>query len=193
MFKISIIRGIRRSSIISRLTNLQIVILKSLFSNSIADLICYLSVKRYMILVLEDSQACLLSTFAASLRYYNEYYNVDLLETYCKAFGWNKVCLAPVEDFHHADSVTLQKKILPFLADSDAKGELVVVHCSGWLGRTGHVLAAWLVFKYGLPPDDAIKVVQEAGRNPCDAVYYGYATMDELYSLLHRCRKDNIV
>jgi len=134
---------------------------------------------------------CLLSQH--QLRYYNEYYNVDLLETYCKEFGRNNVCLAPVGDFHLADPVTLQKKILPFLSDANAKKERVVVHCSGGLGRTGHVLAAWLVFNYGFSPGDAIKAVEETGRNPCEAVYYGYATMEELYSLLHRCQKDNIV
>lgn len=122
-----------------------------------------------------------------------EFYDEDLLDTYHKEFGQNNVCWVPVKDFHLVDLAKLQKKILPFLEDSNSKGERVVVHCSGGIGRTGHVLAAWLVFKHGISSEEAIKAVQKTGRNPCEAVYYGTATKKELYTLLQQCQKNYIV
>jgi len=149
--------------------------------NNVQEWICFMKEKGI------KRVCCLLS------QHQLEFYNEDLLDTYRKEFGQNNVCWAPIEDFHLVDPVTLQKKILPFLADSDAKGERVVVHCSGGSGRTGHVLAAWLVFKHGISPEEAIKAVEETGRNPCEAVYYGYATKEELYTLLQQCQKNYIV
>ncbi len=73
------------------------------------------------------------------------YYRVDLLKTYREAFGQSNVCHAPIEDYHLCDHWTLEGTILPFLQASDATSTPAVVHCSGGLGRTGHVLAAWLV------------------------------------------------
>src|SRR5262249_23251631 len=87
------------------------------------------------------------------------YYRVDLLPQYREAFGDSNVCHAPIEDYHLCDHRTLAETILPFLAASDATGSPVVVHCSGGLGRTGHILAAWLVRHRGLSVDDALAVV----------------------------------
>ncbi len=83
------------------------------------------------------------------------YYQVDLLAEYCKAFGEPNVCRAEIEDYHLCDHATLDNTILPFLLESDRKNTPVVVHCSGGSGRTGHVLAAWLVRKRGLSVDEA--------------------------------------
>lgn len=111
------------------------------------------------------------------------YYRVDLLQTYREAFGERNVCRAEIEDYHLCDHTTLERTILPFLLDSDRAGTPVVVHCSGGSGRTGHVLAAWLVRHRGLSVDDALAVVSTT-RNPREAVQWGYATEKELRHLL---------
>jgi protein-tyrosine phosphatase len=80
-----------------------------------------------------------------------KYYKADLLDEYRKAFGAVNVCWAGVEDYHLSDCETLEKKILPFFLESAQKALPVVVHCSGGSGRTGHIMAAWLV-----RPDDCL-------------------------------------
>lgn len=113
------------------------------------------------------------------LRYYK-----DLLTVYRREFGQDNTCWAPIKDFHLCDATTLTDKILPFLKESDTKGEPVVVHCSGGSGRTGHVLAAWLVYGRGFSRKKALSAVREMGRNPLEAVQCGNATMEELCMLL---------
>ena len=63
-------------------------------------------------------------------------------------------------------------------------GERAVIHCWGGNGRTGHVLAAWLVAARGLSPMEAIEAVEATGRIPREAVLAGNATLDELIELL---------
>lgn len=92
------------------------------------------------------------------------YYD-NLLATYQAAFGKNQVCSAPIKDFHLADEQTLVQQILPFLVEADRLGEKTVVHCSGGVGRTGHVLAAWLVAARGMSNNEAIEAVKRNGRN----------------------------
>jgi protein-tyrosine phosphatase len=111
------------------------------------------------------------------------YYCVDLLKMYREAFGDSNVCHAPIEDYHLCDHRTLEETILPFLAASDAAGSAVVVHCSGGLGRTGHIVAAWLVRHRGLSVNDALAVVSRE-RDPREAIRCGYATEKELRCLL---------
>jgi len=118
------------------------------------------------------------------------YYRDNLLPTYRKEFGDSNVCWAPVADYQLADISTLKQKILPFLAESDTKQERVVVHCSGGSGRTGHVLAAWLVHGRGFEVEDALSEVINGGRQPGEAVYCGCATESQLYNLLNKCRRD---
>ena len=106
-----------------------------------------------------------------------------LLERYATAFGAENVAHRPIPDFRLADAQTL-RAILGDLRDADSKGEKVVVHCSGGIGRTGHVLAAWLVHGRGYGAEEAIAAVRRMGRNPLEAVAAGVVTEDKLMALL---------
>ena len=105
-----------------------------------------------------------------------------LLEAYMQSFGTSNVCWSPIEDFTLADATALTQVILPFLANADQHQQRVVVHCSGGVGRTGHILAAWLVCFRGLSNEQAIQAVRQTGRNPRESRDPG------LDQLLDRCR-----
>jgi protein-tyrosine phosphatase len=94
----------------------------------------------------------------------------SLVDRYEQAFGGENVCWAAIADFEICDQTTLQHKILPFLVGSDQRQQKTVVHCSGGIGRTGHILAAWLMAGRGLAKPAAIKAVRQTGRNPYEAV-----------------------
>lgn len=94
----------------------------------------------------------------------------NLLDVYRQTFGLDRVCWTPIEDFHFATPDILIHQILPFLATANQTDQKVVVHCSGGIGRTGHVLAAWLVAGRGLSPQAAIAAVKQTGKNPYEAV-----------------------
>ncbi|HBL13160.1 MAG TPA: protein phosphatase [Cyanobacteria bacterium UBA11162] len=94
----------------------------------------------------------------------------DLLGVYRQVFGINQVCWAPIKDFNIAAPEILVYQILPFLAIANQYKEKVVVHCSGGIGRTGHVLVAWLIAGRGLSNKSAIAAVKHTGRNPYEAV-----------------------
>ncbi|MEH2278163.1 MAG: dual specificity protein phosphatase family protein [Nostoc sp.] len=124
------------------------------------------------------------------LAYYSE-----LLGTYKQEFGNQLVCWAPIADFHLSDLETLTQKILPFLIEADKQNEKVVVHCSGGIGRTGHILAAWLVSVRGLSNQAAIAAVKRTGRNPYEAAIAAvlkgrnpWKVVKELDVLLNDCR-----
>jgi protein-tyrosine phosphatase len=95
-------------------------------------------------------------------------YNDDLIDHYQRTF--KAVCWSPIEDFQLCDRSVLVDQILPFLAEADQKQEKVLIHCSGGIGRTGQILAAWLVSGRGLSPQDAIVAVKKTGKNPQEAV-----------------------
>src|SRR5262245_47834311 len=105
-----------------------------------------------------------------------------LVGAYQQGFGILNVCWSPIEDFKLADTTALTQVILPFLADADQHQERVVVHCSGGVGRTGHILAAWLVSFRGMSNEQAIQLVRQTGRNPRESRDPG------LDQLLDRCR-----
>ena len=94
----------------------------------------------------------------------------DLLDNYQQVFGIERVCWAPIEDFSLVTPKILVERILPFLAIADRQNEKVVVHCSGGIGRTGHILAVWLITGRGFSSKSAISAVQKTGRNPYEAI-----------------------
>ncbi|MGI0487695.1 protein-tyrosine phosphatase family protein [Pantanalinema rosaneae CENA516] len=119
-----------------------------------------------------------------------------LLDVYRQTFGIDQVCWASIEDFYYADPDLLIHQILPFLATANQKNERIVVHCSGGIGRTGHVLAAWLVAGRGFSPQAAIAAVKQTGRNPHEAIVAALFTgrnpwkvAAELDRLLHECER----
>lgn len=96
-------------------------------------------------------------------------YSSNLLDVYRKTFGDDRVCWTPIEDFHVVQAKVFTGQILPFLTEADQNREKVVVHCSGGIGRTGQILAAWLIAGRGFSPKAAIEAVRQTGRNPYEA------------------------
>jgi len=108
------------------------------------------------------------------------------LAHYRDAFGYENVRHVPVADGHLADADVLQTEILPFLDESIERDQRVVVHGLAGIGRTGHVLAAWLVHARGYRPPAAIDAVRETGRDPREAIRRGNATLAELHDTLRQ-------
>jgi hypothetical protein len=107
---------------------------------------------------------------------------------YREAFGEHDVRHVPIPDYELADVATLESEVLPFLEAAVERGEKVVVHCLSGMGRTGQVLAAWLVYDRGYASERAIRAVKNAGRLPDEAIQAGNATEDDLVALLDRLR-----
>ena len=115
---------------------------------------------------------------------------INLETEYKRLFGATCVLMEPIADHHLCSRQALSGNILPFLRAADSGSERAVIHCWGGNGRTGHVLAAWLVAARGLSPVEAITAVEASGRLPQEAVLAGNATLDELIELLASCEPD---
>ncbi|MGB3791015.1 MAG: dual specificity protein phosphatase family protein [Phormidesmis sp.] len=133
---------------------------------------------------------CCLLTVSQLARY------TDLLDTYRHAFGPDRVSWTPIKDFRLADSNTLIHQVLPFLSIAKKKQEKVVVHCSAGVGRTGQVLAAWLVAERGFSNQAALSAVMALTRNPYEAAIAApfrgrspWKVASELHQLLNECRQ----
>jgi protein-tyrosine phosphatase len=121
--------------------------------------------------------------------------NPNLLNIYRQRFGEDRVCWAPIRDFHLCELTMLTQQILPVLKTAERQEQKVVVHCTGGIGRTGHILAAWLVYRYQYSNQKAISTVIKMGRNPYEAAIFGifrgknlWDSIAELNLLLDRCR-----
>lgn len=133
---------------------------------------------------------CCLLTNSQLARY------TDLLDTYRQAFEPDRVGWTPIKDFRLADSTTLIHQVLPFLSIAKEKQEKVVVHCSAGVGRTGQVLAAWLVAERGFSNQAALSSVRALKRNPYEAAIAApfcgrspWKVTSELHQLLNKCRQ----
>ncbi|MFB6200590.1 MAG: protein phosphatase [Halorhabdus sp.] len=109
---------------------------------------------------------------------------VSNLERYDAAFGKEHVVHAPLLDRQLGDRSVLEETILPFLEASVRREAPVVVHGLSGLGRTGQVLAAWLVYGRGFDAERAVETVEDMGRFPTEPVDTGRATEDELLDRL---------
>jgi protein-tyrosine phosphatase len=122
----------------------------------------------------------------------------DLLAVYRQYFGSDSICWAPIEDFQIVDREVLIHQILPFLSSADRQSDRLVVHCAGGVGRTGQILAAWLIARRGFSRNSAIATVKQSGRNPYEAVIAApftcrnpWQVMAKIETVLDECRYFN--
>ena len=94
-------------------------------------------------------------------------YESDLLADYEEFFGEANVLHEEIPDFDICSLEKLNGSILPFLDESVAAEERVVVHCSAGCGRTGHVLAAWRYYHHNIDIDTSLDEIFE----PSESVY----------------------
>jgi len=104
--------------------------------------------------------------------------------TYQDAFGSERVAHVPMADRRLVDPEKLRTEVFPFLEASVDADERVVVHGLSGLGRTGQVLAGWLVTHHEYRPHDAVDTVMDMGRDPSLAVDFGDASRHELLEML---------
>ncbi|WP_319420727.1 protein-tyrosine phosphatase family protein [Pleurocapsa sp. FMAR1] len=97
-------------------------------------------------------------------------YPIDLLKTYSQNFTQECVLWQPVKDFQIPSSKILIERIIPFLISADKQNQKIVVHCSGGVGRTGIVLACWLISQREFSNQEAISSVKQNKRNPHEAL-----------------------
>ena len=123
-------------------------------------------------------------------------YPIDLLEVYRQKFGNEYVLWQPIKDFQLPQSSMLIEQIIPFLICSEENQQKVVVHCSGGIGRTGIVLASWLVARRRFSNQEAIFTVKQNRRNPHEAIIAAafklqnpYRVKQQLNFLLNDCRR----
>jgi protein-tyrosine phosphatase len=113
------------------------------------------------------------------------YPDQSLLETYGSIFGSDNLHHESIEDCHLPSPEELERVVL-FLQHSDGLAQKTVVHCSGGIGRTGLVIAAWLIHARGFEIEDAIREVRnhKPSRNPLESISTPRITENEIKGLL---------
>ena len=95
----------------------------------------------------------------------------NLLDRYKDEFGRDNVYHIPVTDYTYIDKTKLHNYLFPILEKNWNRGMKSLIHCAGGIGRTGHILSAWLVHKLNYSIIDAIDTVKSSGRDPLEATY----------------------
>ncbi len=78
----------------------------------------------------------------------------------------------PMRDFGLADNLAAFQAGIVALAREMTAGEAVLLHCAAGIGRTG-TAAACLLKSLGLPRDEALQRVRDAGSSPESAAQSG--------------------
>lgn len=84
-------------------------------------------------------------------------------------FRWMNV---PMRNFGLPEDPAGFRRDIATLAQQLRNGEVVLLHCAAGLGRTG-TAAACLLKALGLPADEALQRVRDAGSNPQNAEQSG--------------------
>ena len=78
----------------------------------------------------------------------------------------------PMRDFGLAANLQLFREGIEQIAQCVGSGEVALLHCAAGIGRTG-TAAACLLKRLGLPRDQALQRVRDAGSNPESAAQSG--------------------
>ena len=84
-------------------------------------------------------------------------------------FRWMHV---PMRNFGLPEDPAGFRRDIATIANEVRRGDVVLLHCAAGLGRTG-TAAACLLKSLGLPAEDALQRVREAGSNPQNAEQSG--------------------
>lgn len=78
----------------------------------------------------------------------------------------------PMRNYDVADDAADLREAVDVVAQKLHMGEAVLLHCAAGMGRTG-TAAACVLKRLGLPVDEALRRVRDAGSNPQSAVQSG--------------------
>lgn len=84
-------------------------------------------------------------------------------------YRWQPLAM---RNFGLADSLRAYQDGVAEMTDALTAGEVLLLHCAAGIGRTG-TTAACLLKRLGLPTDEALRRVREAGSNPESALQSG--------------------